>query len=69
MQKNYQNILIIMSPVIPHLANECLDKLKCKDRNEWPVIDEQLISKQKIKLVIQINGKTRSVIDIDKGKK
>ncbi len=33
------------------------------------MIDEQLISKQKIKLVIQINGKTRSVIDIDKGKK
>ena len=30
-------------------------------------IDTKLIQKEKIKIAIQINGKTRDVIDVDKG--
>ena len=69
LKNKFEVFMKVLMPLTPFLANECLDTLKCKKRDEWPVIDKKLINKQKIKLVIQINGKTRSVIDIDKGKK
>ena len=33
----------------------------------WPQVDTKLILKEKIKMAIQINGKTRDVIEIEKG--
>ena len=56
----------ILMPFIPHLANECLEIYKIKDKNEWPIIDKKLILEEKIKLAVQINGKTRDVIEIKK---
>ena len=52
----------LIIPFIPHLANECLAKFKCKNLNQWPKIDKKLIVNLKIKLAIQINGKTRDII-------
>ncbi len=56
----------ILIPFVPHLANECLDIHKIKDKNEWPIVDKKLILEEKIKLAVQINGKTRDVIEIKK---
>ena len=53
-----------MIPFIPHLANECLDLLKCKNKNDWPEIRSDL--QEEIKFAIQINGKTRDIITIKK---
>ena len=38
-----------------------------KEIKNWPKIDTKLILKEKIKMAIQINGKTRDVIEIEKG--
>ena len=59
-------IMKLMIPFTPHLAYECLNNLKCKDINQWPKIDLKKLEKTKIKLVIQINGKTREVLTLDK---
>ena len=54
----------MMIPFIPHLAHECLFKLNCQDINKWPKIDKKAIEDSEIKLVVQINGKTRDVLNM-----
>ena len=60
---NYQKILIVMSPVIPHFSNECLSLLNSSIEIEWPEVDKKLLIEENIKFVVQINGKTRGIIN------
>ena len=56
--ENYSQILITMMPVIPHFASESLMLLKLDYKNiKWPKIKENLLKDEKIKYVVQINGK------------
>ncbi|MDB3974752.1 leucine--tRNA ligase [Candidatus Pelagibacter sp.] len=65
--ENYKKILSIMSPVIPHFANECMEMLNIKeDEVSWPKANEIYLKEDTIKFVIQINGKTRKIIDSQK---
>ena len=54
-----------MIPFTPHLAFETLELFKCKSVNVWTKIDKENISTE-IKLAVQINGKTRDIISIQK---
>ena len=66
---NYSKILVMLNPFIPHFSSECLDelsKLKKMDNEIWPKIDEKYFENENINLVIQINGKKRDVIEIEK---
>ena len=56
----------LLLPLVPHLANECLHILNCKDINIWPKIDEKKLEDMQIKLVVQINGKTRDILEVKK---
>ena len=58
----HQNILILISPVLPHFASECLEKINIKNKIAWPEYDENLIQEDVINIVIQINGKKREII-------
>ncbi len=58
------NIMKSMIPFTPHLAYECLELHKCKVINKWPKIEKN--TNITIKMVIQINGKTRDVLNIKK---
>ena len=55
----------ILVPFAPHLAYECFELLKCKTTNVWPTIDKKNILDE-IKMAIQINGKTRDIIEMKK---
>ena len=57
-------IMILMIPFIPHLANECLDLLRCEEKSLWPKMKKDLT--EDIDLPIQINGKTRDIIKVKK---
>lgn len=57
----------MLIPFTPHIAYECLEILGIKEIKTWPQINTKLILKEKIKMAIQINGKTRDVIEIEKG--
>ena len=59
--QNYQKILIAMTPVIPHFANECLELLKIKNFS-WFEYDKSLLKEDIINIVVQINGKKRGLI-------
>ena len=62
---NYQTILIMFSPAIPHFASECLSEFKVNNLS-WPNADESLVFDEKINYVIQINGKKRDVVKFEK---
>ena len=64
--KNLIKIFKSLIPFTPHLAHECLSNLNCADFNLWPKIDKKTLENIKINLVIQIDGKTRDVINIKK---
>jgi len=62
-KENYSKILITMLPIIPHFSNECLKILDVDKNVEWPKINFNNLSDDKTKYVIQINGKTRQIIE------
>ncbi len=59
LKENYLNILISLSPIIPHFAEECLEELKVNEKKEWPKIDQKYLVEDEVEIVIQINGKKR----------
>jgi len=63
--ENYIKILTVFSPVIPHIISECLEDLKV-DKIMWPELDKNLIGSDKIKIVVQINGKKRDLLTLEK---
>ena len=63
---NYESILKIISPIIPHFTSECLQEIKSKNTNSWPKVEEKYLTKNDVNIVIQINGKKRSIINAQK---
>ena len=56
-----------MSPVIPHFASECMEMLDIKeDEVYWPKTNEAYLAEDTIKFIVQINGKTRKIIETQK---
>ena len=66
LQNNYKKILTVMMPVVPHIASECLQKLNEEREIEWPGVRKDFIENDIVNIVIQINGKKRSIIAIEK---
>ena len=66
-QENYKKILITMLPIIPHIVSECLIKMGSLDEIKWPNIDDKYLHETTTNIVIQINGKKRSIISLAKG--
>jgi leucyl-tRNA synthetase len=65
--ENYKKILSVMSPVIPHFASECLKMINIKeDEINWPKTNETYLTENNIKFIVQINGKTRKIIETEK---
>ena len=60
---NFNKILLSMLPVLPHLASECLELNNFKGSINWPKYDKKLLIEDKVKYVIQINGKKRDLIE------
>ena len=65
--KNYKKILSVLFPIIPHFVSECLEDLKIDYKLKWPSVDKKLLMSENISIVIQINGKKRSIINCKKG--
>ena len=66
-KENYGKILTIIMPVIPHFSSECLKMINMKEP-VWPDYDEKIIIEDKINFVIQINGKKRGLLQLNKDK-
>ncbi len=66
LKRNLVKLMKILIPFTPHLAYECLDMLGVKEKNKWPSIDAKLIGQEKVKIAVQLNGKTRDIMEIEK---
>ena len=66
---NFEKMVLLMIPVIPHFANEYLEKFNHKSTHSWPKVNEKYLIDENNEIVIQINGKKRNTIteskDID----
>jgi len=62
---NFEKILIAINPIIPHFSNECMNLLNLEKMN-WPKYDESRLIENKVRIVIQINGKKRGLIETDR---
>ncbi|MDA9610044.1 leucine--tRNA ligase, partial [Paracoccaceae bacterium] len=59
----------LMSPMTPHLSEELWERLEEKTliaRQPWPTVDETLLTDDTITMPIQINGKRRGQIEVQK---
>ena len=65
LRDNYIKILTLMLPITPHLANECLAETINNNTYTWPEIDNKYLQSKKYNIVVQINGKKRSLILAD----
>ena len=66
LKDNYKKILTIMMPVIPHIANECLERIDKQKEITWPIVNKEFIEIDTVNIVIQVNGKKRSIISVEK---
>ena len=66
LKENYLNILILMFPILPHLISECLLDIKKDSEVSWPLAQKEFLEEKYVNLVIQINGKKKSLIKIEK---
>lgn len=63
--KDFKMFLQIFAPFAPHITEELWDQLKGKGSihtNPWPKWDKKKIIEDKVKIVVQVNGKVRAEI-------
>ena len=55
-----------MFPLLPHLVSECINGLKISDKIKQPSVEKKYLEEKFVNIVIQINGKKKSLIKIEK---
>jgi len=64
-KKAFQNFILLLWPFAPHFSQEIWQMLGNKtflDKERWPKPDKNALKIDKFTLIIQINGKVRSII-------
>ncbi|MFV1992374.1 MAG: leucine--tRNA ligase [Acidiferrobacterales bacterium] len=66
-QESLSILLRILSPIVPHMTHVLWRELKFGDdilQANWPEVDEAALVSDTIKLIVQVNGKKRSEIEV-----
>ena len=64
--ENYKKILVVMSPIIPHIINECFEVNRFDILQKWPLVDKAYLEEEIVSVVVQIGGKKKGVIETNK---
>ena len=67
---SFNKFLQLLFPACPHVASELWQKNGNNDSIEnsvWPIFDKKFLQSDIIKLAIQINGKTKQIIEVQAG--
>ncbi len=65
-----KDMVLMVAPFAPHFAEECWERLGGQTSvfdAQWPAWDEGLTRDAVVEIVVQVNGKTRSVIKAGRG--
>ncbi|MFH0739825.1 MAG: leucine--tRNA ligase [bacterium] len=67
-KKDLERFLIIVSPFAPHIAEELWHRLGNNDSiflEQWSKPEEEWLFEDRVKIVVQINGKARGVVEVE----
>ena len=67
MQESLQSIVLLLSPIVPHITHEIWKVLGNNSSlldQDWPQVDESALVKDSLQIVVQVNGKLRSRIEV-----
>ena len=62
LKKEWEKIIMLLLPLTPHLAHECLEKINTK--SYWPEYNIKLLEEKECKIVVQVDGKKRGLLDM-----
>ncbi|HEV8198011.1 MAG TPA: leucine--tRNA ligase [Gemmatimonadales bacterium] len=69
-RKMVKDMVIMLAPFAPHFAEECWERLGHQTSvfdTAWPEWDEALTIEQTAEIPVQVNGKTRSRVQVPRG--
>lgn len=67
-KETLETITVLIAPFVPHLSQELWTQLGYKTSvfdEKWPQYDEERMKEDQISIPVQINGKTRALINVD----
>jgi len=65
-----ERMLILLSPIVPHMAEELWQVLENEEsifKEEWPEYNPEFLKEDTVIIVIQVNGKVRDEIRVESG--
>ena len=62
LKEEWEKITMLLMPIIPHYAHECFEKTK--KEFYWPKYNTNLLEEENCKIVIQVNGKKRGILEM-----
>lgn len=69
LEKVFKNYILILSPFAPFITEEMWERLgnkKSVNMENWPSYDEEILKRDIIELVVEVNGKVRGRIKINR---
>jgi leucyl-tRNA synthetase len=69
-QEAVEHLLLLMAPVVPHIAEELWSRLGKEysiHMQSWPVYDAEAARAEEVTLVLQVNGKVRDRVQVPAG--
>ncbi len=66
---NVKKLLILINPMVPHIAEALWENLNEKvliANASWPIADKSFEEKDIIKIPVQVNGKMRAIVEVQK---
>ena len=67
MQESLQAIVLMLSPIVPHITDRLWEALGGNGAlidHTWPKTDESALVKDSLQIIVQVNGKLRSRIEV-----
>ncbi len=62
-----KDLVVMLAPFVPHFAEECWERLGQRGSvsdASWPKWDERLVVEDQVEVVVQVNGKTRTRVQV-----
>ena len=66
----YETLLRLLHPIAPHVTEEVWRALGHAEpllRSGWPSFDAELLARQRVTIAVQVNGKLRATIEVERG--
>ena len=70
MKEALQNIILLMSPLVPHITEELWERMGNRQplsQTAWPAYDPDAVVDEELLIVVQVNGKLRSKLTVAAG--